>query len=56
MHPKFGGYFTHVERTFCLGEPEKQQLAIYDGLSSRRTDAGWRTSVPAKAFQWRSMP
>ena len=22
MHPKFGGYFTHVERTFCLGEPE----------------------------------
>jgi Xaa-Pro aminopeptidase len=31
MHPKFGGYFTHVERTFCLGEPEPQQLAIYDG-------------------------
>ena len=31
MHPKFGGYFTHIERTFCLGEPEKQQLAIYDG-------------------------
>ena len=31
MHPKFGGYFTHVERTFCLGEPEQQQLAIYDG-------------------------
>jgi Xaa-Pro dipeptidase len=31
MHPKYGGYFTHVERTFCLGEPEKQQLAIYDG-------------------------
>jgi Xaa-Pro aminopeptidase len=31
MHPKFGGYFTHVERTFSLGEPEKQQLVIYDG-------------------------
>jgi Xaa-Pro aminopeptidase len=31
MHPKFGGYFTHVERTFSLGEPEKHQLAIYDG-------------------------
>jgi Xaa-Pro aminopeptidase len=31
MHPKFGGYFTHVERTFCLGEPEKEQLAIYEG-------------------------
>jgi len=23
MHPKFGGYFSHVERTYCLGEPEK---------------------------------
>jgi len=31
MHPKFGGYFTHVERTYCIGEPEKQQLAIYEG-------------------------
>ena len=31
MHPKFGGYFTHVERTFCLGEPDKEQLRIYDG-------------------------
>ena len=31
MHPKFGGYFTHVERTFCLGEPEHKHLDIYDG-------------------------
>ena len=31
MHPKYGGYFTHVERTFCLGEPEKEYLRIYDG-------------------------
>jgi len=31
MHPKFGGYFTHVERTFCLGEPEPRYLDIYDG-------------------------
>jgi Xaa-Pro dipeptidase len=31
MHPKFGGYFTHVERTFCLGEPEPQQIEIYEG-------------------------
>jgi Xaa-Pro aminopeptidase len=30
MHPKFGGYFTHVERTFCLGEPEPRYLDIYD--------------------------
>src|SRR5438132_8269683 len=29
MHPKFGGYFTHVERTFCLGEPEPRYLDIY---------------------------
>jgi Xaa-Pro aminopeptidase len=31
MHPKFGGYFTHVERTFCLGEPEPEQVRIYEG-------------------------
>jgi Xaa-Pro dipeptidase len=31
IHPKYGGYFTHVERTFCLGEPEKKQREIYDG-------------------------
>jgi Xaa-Pro aminopeptidase len=30
MHPKFGGYFTHVERTFCLGEPERRYLDIHD--------------------------
>jgi Xaa-Pro aminopeptidase len=31
MHPKFGGYFTHVERTFCLGAPEDKQIEIYEG-------------------------
>jgi len=31
MHPKYGGYFTHVERTFSLGDPEDKQLDIYDG-------------------------
>ncbi len=31
IHPKFGGYCTHVERTFCLGEPEPKQLDIYEG-------------------------
>jgi Xaa-Pro aminopeptidase len=31
MHPKYGGYFTHVERTFSLGEPEREQLNIYEG-------------------------
>jgi Xaa-Pro dipeptidase len=31
MHPKIGGYFTHVERTFSLGDPDKKQLEIYEG-------------------------
>jgi Xaa-Pro dipeptidase len=31
IHPKYGGYFTHVERTFCLGEPDRKQREIYDG-------------------------
>jgi Xaa-Pro dipeptidase len=31
MHPKIGGYFTHVERTFSLGEPDKKQIEIYEG-------------------------
>lgn len=31
IHPKYGGYFTHVERTFCLGQPEKEYLNIYEG-------------------------
>src|SRR5580698_5027471 len=31
IHPKIGGYYTHVERTFCLGEPDPKQREIYDG-------------------------
>lgn len=32
IHPKYGGYFTHVERTFCVGgDPDPKQLEIYDG-------------------------
>ena len=31
IHPKYGGYFTHVERTFCLGEPDVKQREIYAG-------------------------
>jgi Xaa-Pro aminopeptidase len=34
IHPKIGGYFTHVERTFCLGEPDKETQRIYDGCVS----------------------
>jgi len=31
IHPKIGGYFTHVERTFSLGEAEPEQRRIYEG-------------------------
>ena len=31
IHPKIGGYFTHVERTYCLGEPDPDTRRIYDG-------------------------
>ena len=31
MHPKIGGYFTHLERTFCLGEADEHRRRIYDG-------------------------
>jgi Xaa-Pro dipeptidase len=34
IHPKIGGYFTHVERTFSLGEPEPEQRRIYEGCVS----------------------
>ena len=41
MHPKFGGYFTHVERTFCLGKPEARYLDIYDAcLAAYRRGLG----------------
>jgi Xaa-Pro aminopeptidase len=30
IHPKIGGYFTHVERTFAIGAPEPEQRRIYD--------------------------
>lgn len=31
IHPKYAGYCTHVERTYCLGEPEQKYRDIYDG-------------------------
>ncbi len=32
IHPKTGGYFTHVERTYCVGgKPSSEQRRIYDG-------------------------
>ena len=38
IHPKYGGYCTHVERTFCLGEPDAKYREIYEGcLAAYRT-------------------
>jgi Xaa-Pro aminopeptidase len=38
MHPKFGGYLTHVERTFTLGPAEPERRRIYEGcLATYRT-------------------
>jgi Xaa-Pro aminopeptidase len=31
IHPKIGGYFTHIERTFCLGQPDRNIQRIHDG-------------------------
>jgi Xaa-Pro dipeptidase len=32
IHPKYAGYFTHIERTFCVGgEPDRHQEEIYAG-------------------------
>ena len=29
IHPKYGGYFTHVERTFCLGTTRKRVSRLF---------------------------
>lgn len=31
MHPKYAGYYTHLERTFCIGEPDADRLRIHEG-------------------------
>ena len=31
IHPKIGGYYTHVERTFSLGDAKPEQYRIYEG-------------------------
>jgi Xaa-Pro dipeptidase len=57
MHPKYGGYFTHLERTFSLGEPAKEYLDIYDGCLKTYTRGmelfipGQKISVAMKAVK-----
>ena len=41
MHPKYGGYSTHVERTFSLGQPAQEYVRIYEGcLAAYRRGIG----------------
>jgi Xaa-Pro aminopeptidase len=47
IHPKTGGYFTHVERTFSLGVPEVDQRRIYDGCV-RAYEEGMKLFAPGK--------
>ncbi len=49
IHPKTGGYFTHVERTFCLGEPDPQLQRIYDGCVAA-FDRGMELFGPGKSI------
>lgn len=49
IHPKIGGYFTHVERTFCLGEPDPNTRRIYDGCIAA-FDAGMGAFAPGKSI------
>jgi Xaa-Pro aminopeptidase len=47
IHPKIGGYFTHVERTFCLGLPEPEQRRIYEGCVAAY-EAGMKLFAPGR--------
>lgn len=47
IHPKYGGYFTHVERTFCVGEPQAMQREIYAGCLAAY-EAGMQMFGPGK--------
>jgi Xaa-Pro dipeptidase len=47
IHPKIGGYYTHVERTFSLGEALPEQRRIYDGCIAAYEE-GMRHFGPGK--------
>lgn len=47
IHPKIGGYFTHVERTFSIGAPEPEQRRIYEACVSA-FDAGMSLFGPGR--------
>lgn len=47
IHPKIGGYYTHVERTFSLGAARPEQHKIYEGCLAAY-DEGMRNFAPGK--------
>ena len=47
IHPKTGGYYTHVERTFSLGEAKPEQHRIYEGCLAAY-EAGMKQFAPGK--------
>ena len=47
IHPKTGGYYTHVERTFSLGDALPEQHRIYDGCIAAYEE-GMRNFGPGK--------
>ncbi|MDB5405268.1 MAG: hydrolase/M24 family peptidase [Rhodospirillales bacterium] len=49
IHPKIGGYFTHVERTYCLGTPDPNTVRIYDGCVAA-FDKGMELFGPGKSI------
>jgi Xaa-Pro aminopeptidase len=49
IHPKIGGYFTHVERTFCLGEPDPNTRRCYDGCVAAY-ERGMELFAPGKSI------
>ncbi len=49
IHPKIGGYFTHVERTFSIGAPEPQQRRIYEGCVTAFNE-GMKRFGPGKSI------
>lgn len=47
IHPKTGGYYTHVERTFSLGDPLPEQRRIYQGCVDAYEE-GMKNFAPGK--------
>jgi Xaa-Pro dipeptidase len=47
IHPKIGGYYTHVERTFSLGDALPDQRRIYEGCVAAYEE-GMRNFGPGK--------